>query len=56
MAASVMSRSASCRSLFSRSPSICIRESGHMYRLRDASRRKLPALAALARFYASKCK
>ncbi|EEH42393.2 pyruvate dehydrogenase complex dihydrolipoamide acetyltransferase [Paracoccidioides brasiliensis Pb18] len=38
MAASVMSRSASCRSLFSRSPPTCIRESGHMYRLRDASR------------------
>ncbi|PGH33677.1 pyruvate dehydrogenase complex dihydrolipoamide acetyltransferase [[Emmonsia] crescens] len=54
MAATVMSRSASCRSLFSKSASTSIRESRHLYRLRDAVRPQLPAYAALARYYASK--
>ncbi|KLJ06590.1 pyruvate dehydrogenase E2 component (dihydrolipoamide acetyltransferase) [Blastomyces silverae] len=54
MAATVMSRSASCRSLFSRTSSTSIRESRHLYRLRDVVRPQLPAYAALARYYASK--
>ncbi|OJD25117.1 pyruvate dehydrogenase complex dihydrolipoamide acetyltransferase [Blastomyces percursus] len=54
MAATVMSRSASCRFLFSRTASTSIRESRHLYRLRDAVRPQLPAYAALTRYYASK--
>ncbi|PGG98097.1 pyruvate dehydrogenase complex dihydrolipoamide acetyltransferase [Helicocarpus griseus UAMH5409] len=53
MAATVMARSASCRSLFSKTPS-SIRDTRHVYRLRDAIRPQIPGYAALARYYASK--
>ncbi|KAG5289058.1 dihydrolipoamide S-acetyltransferase [Histoplasma ohiense] len=53
MATTVICRSAACRSLLSKNAS-SIRESRHVYRLRDAVRPQLPTLSALARYYASK--